>query len=338
MPFFRRRQGWRLSDITGQENKCVGGAAEGRTYKAGGYVRLSVKDTKPGEDTLRTQRELVEGYIAAQPDMVLQEIYMDNGRTGTNFSRPAFDRLMTDARSQVIDCIVVKDLSRFGRNYLEAGEYIERVFPMLGVRFVAINERFDTCADGNPADALMVSLRNIMNAAYSRDISRKTVSALALKQREGKYIGSFAPYGYRKSPSDRHRLEPDGETAPVVRMIFKMRVSGAGLNEIAGKLNALGIPSPSRTLYIRGELTAERFKNTDWRASTVRNILTHQVYLGHMVQRVRQGGVYVADGTGTVPEGERAVVENTHEPIIEEEIFKTVLSMGERRGDRWVRK
>ena len=157
-----------------------------QVYRAGGYVRLSVEDSgKPGADTIYAQKDLVLKYIESQPDMTCCGMYCDNGRTGTNFERPEFERLMTDIREGKIDCIVVKDLSRFGRNYLETGNYLERIFPFLNVRFIAVNDNFDTLTAERNTDGYIVPLKNIINGAYSRDISRKSSSALATKQRKG---------------------------------------------------------------------------------------------------------------------------------------------------------
>ena len=181
-----------------------------KMYKTGAYIRLSVEDSgKPGADTIEAQKELVLGYIDTQTDMQFCGLYCDNGRTGTNFQRPEFDRLMEDIRAGKIDCIVVKDLSRFGRNYKETGNYLERIFPYLDVRFVAVNDNFDTLTAERTNDGYIVPLKNLINEIYSRDISKKSSSALAIKQQRGEFIGSWAPYGYRKSVENKHRLEPD---------------------------------------------------------------------------------------------------------------------------------
>lgn len=197
-----------------------------RIYQTGGYIRLSVEDSgKPGADTIEAQQILVQDFIEAQSDMQLCRLYSDNGCTGTNFDRPAFEALMEDVRAGKINCIVVKDLSRFGRNYLETGNYLERIFPYLGVRFVAVNDHFDTLTAERSNEGYIVSLKNIINAAYSKDISRKSSSALRVKQQNGEFIGSWAPYGYKKCANDHHKLEPDEDTAPIVRKSFKCGVT-----------------------------------------------------------------------------------------------------------------
>ena len=225
-----------------------------RMYQASGYVRLSVEDSgKPGADTIATQRELIQSYIDSQPDMQFYDLYCDNGRTGTNFDRPEFERLMDDVRAGKVDCIVVKDLSRFGRNYRETGNYLERLFPLLGVRFIAVNDHFDTLTAERSQDGYIVPLKNIMNAVYSKDISRKILPALTTKRQNGEFIGTWAAYGYQKCPDDRHRIEPDAETAPVVREMFQWRLSGLSYQSIARKLNERSIPSPARYHYLKGD-------------------------------------------------------------------------------------
>ncbi len=226
-------------------------ASERRIYRTCGYARLSVEDSgKPGADTIEAQKELIQNYIDAQPDMKLINIFCDNGWTGMNFNRPAFEAMMDEVRAGKIDCIVVKDLSRFGRNYLETGNYLERIFPFLDVRFVAVNDNFDTLTAERSSDGYIIPLKNIINAAYSKDISRKVSSAFTAKRQNGEFIGAWAAYGYHKCADNPRRIEPDEETAPIVKDIFQWRLSGMSANKIARRLNDAGIPSPSRFLYI----------------------------------------------------------------------------------------
>jgi DNA invertase Pin-like site-specific DNA recombinase len=305
--------------------------SQSKIYHTGGYIRLSVEDSgNPGADTIHAQRELVLKYIESQPDMTCCDIYCDNGRTGTNFERPEFERLMSDIREGKIDCIVVKDLSRFGRNYLETGNYLERIFPFLNVRFVAVNDNFDTLTAERNAEGYIVPLKNIFNGAYSRDISRKSGSALAMKQRNGEFIGSWAPYGYQKSAADSHKLEPNPETAPIVQMIFQWRATGISYLKIARKLNEMGIPSPSRYHYQRGEVKAERFANAVWHVPVIKVILSSEVYLGHMVQGRSYNVLSEGKKMCKRPKSEWIVVPNTHEPLIDEDTFSVVRGIAER--------
>jgi len=297
-------------------------------YHAGGYVRLSVEDSgKPGTDTIATQRELVRSYMEHQPDMQIYDLYCDNGRTGTNFDRPEFERLMEDVRSGKVDCIVVKDLSRFGRNYRETDNYLERIFPLLDVRFIAVNDSFDTLTAERSQDGYIVPLKNMINAAYSKDISRKILPGVAAKQQNGEFIGAWAAYGYQKCADDRHRIEPDEETAPVVRDMFQWRLSGLSYQNITRKLNERGVPSPARYHYLKGDAKSERYANTLWSVYIVKRILTNEVYLGHMVQGRKRSGFSEGRNPYYVPESEWVVVRNTHEPLIDENTFRTVQQM-----------
>ena len=301
-----------------------------RIYNVGGYVRLSVEDSgKKDPDTIEVQQEWIEHYIAAQPDMNLCHLYRDNGRTGTNFQRPGFERLMEDVRAGKIDCIVVKDLSRFGRNYIETGNYLEQVFPFLGVRFVAINESFDTLTAERGSDGYIVPLKNIVNDAYSKDISRKVSSALAVKQKAGEFIGSWAAYGYRKCAEDKHRVEPNPDTAPVVRDIFMWRLEKMSYNKIAKRLNDDGIITPSRYLYQIGLIKTKKYNQSQWKPQVIKSILNNPVYLGHTVQGRKKSGLCQGQKQQHTQKSDWVIVENTHEPLIDEDTFRAVQAMSE---------
>lgn len=302
-----------------------------RVYQAGGYVRLSVEDSgKPGADTIINQQELIQSYIDSQPDMQFYDLYCDNGRTGTNFDRPEFERLMEDVRAGKVDCIVVKDLSRFGRNYRETGNYLERIFPLLDVRFIAVNDNFDTLTAERSQDGYIVPLKNIINEVYSKDISRKLLPVFAEKQRNGEFIGAWAIYGYQKCPSDHHRIEPDPEIVPVIREIFRWRLSGMSYQNIARKLNERDIPAPARYHYLKGTAKSERYANAIWNVCSVKNILTSEVYLGHMVQGRKRSGLSEGRKSCRVPKSEWVIVRNTHEPLVDEETFQAVQQMAEK--------
>ncbi len=313
-----------------QPHEAVTTETPQRVYQVGGYVRLSVEDSgKPGANTIETQRELIGNYINDQPDMRLYDLYCDNGRTGTTFERPEFERLMEDVRTGKVDCIVVKDLSRFGRNYTETGNYLERIFPLLGVRFIAVNDNFDTLTAERSQDGYIVPLKNIMNAIYSKDISRKSASALSTKQQRGEFIGTWAAYGYRKCADDRHKIEPDEETAPVVKDIFQWRHSGMSYQKIVRKLNESGVPSPSRYHYLKGDAKAEQYANAIWSIKIVKRILTSEVYLGHMVQGCKRSGFSEGRKPYQAEKSEWIIVRNTHEPLIDEDVFRAVQQMAD---------
>lgn len=306
------------------------GAAKQRIYRAGGYARLSVEDSgKPGADTIESQKGLIEDYIENQADMEFCGMYCDNGQTGVNFDRPGFEKLMQDVRAGKIDCIVVKDLSRFGRNYRETGNYLERIFPFLDARFVALADSFDTLTAERTGDGYIVPLKNIINEVYSRDISRKTGTALAVRQRRGEFIGSWAAYGYKKCADDPHRIEPDAETAPVVREIFHMRSQGMSCRKIARELNGRGIPAPSRYHYLKGDTKCARYADVVWQMNVVKQMLSNKVYIGHMVQGRKYESFYEGKKQRVLPETEWTVVYNTHEPVVDESVFSAVQKMAE---------
>ena len=305
-------------------------ASRQRIYQTGGYIRLSVEDSgKPGAETIENQKEMVRGYIENQPDMELYGMYCDNGQTGTDFERPEFERLMQDVRAGKVDCFVAKNLSRFGRNYRETGNYLERIFPFLGIRFVAVSDHFDTLGAERGSDGYIIPLKNIINEVYSKDISRKSGSALAVKQRNGEFIGTWAAYGYQKRADDPHRIEPDAETAPVVQMIFGWRASGMSYTKITRQLNGAGIPSPSRYHYLKGDAVCGRYADAVWRTPMVKKILSNEVYLGHMVQGRKRGSFYEGKKQQKIPKSDWVIVRNTHEPIVDEGVFLKVQKMAQ---------
>ena len=311
-------------------------APQQRIYKVGGYARLSVEDSgKPGADTIEAQKELIESYIAAQPDMQFCGLYCDNGRTGTNFQRPEFERLMNDVRAGKIDCIVVKDLSRFGRNYKETGNYLERIFPFLDVRFVAVSDNFDTLTAERSQGGYIVPLKNIINEAYSRDISRKVSSALAVKQREGEFIGSWAAYGYRKCAEDKHKIEPDPTTAPIVREIFDLRLGGMSYNKIAKRLNDEKVPTPAQYRREIGQLKTDRYSNARWNIFTIKGIIENPVYLGHTVQGRKKSGLCQGRKQQRTQKSDWIIVENTHDPLIDEDTFRAVRAMSDKASQAY---
>ncbi len=300
-----------------------------RIYHAGGYIRLSMEDSKrQGSDTIKNQKELVRKYIETQPDMQFIGLYCDNGHTGTNFLRPEFERMIQDIRNKTIDCIVVKDLSRFGRNYKETGNYIERIFPFLDVRFVAISDQFDTLNTKQNSDGYLIPLKNIINEAYSKDISKKVGSGYAIKQCKGEFIGTWAAYGYQKCAENPHKIEPNEETAPVVQDIFKQRILGMSYAQIARTLNREGIASPARYHYLKGDAKFERYANVAWSSKVVRTILTNEIYLGHMVQGKKRQSFCEGKKQQLLPKTEWKIVRDTHKPLIDEATFRKVQEMG----------
>ena len=303
-----------------------------KIYKTAVYVRLSVEDSgKPGADTIEGQKALLTSFIENKSDMELVALFCDNGRTGTDFDRPQFEKMMAEVRKGRVNCIVVKDLSRFGRNYKEAGNYLERIFPFLGVRFIAVNDNFDTLTAERTQDGYIVPLKNLINEVYSKDISKKIDAALTVKQQRGEFIGAWAPYGYRKDPEDKHHLVINEETASAVRQIFKWRSEGISVVQIGRRLNDAGILSPSAYLYETGEVKTEKYKGVLWHTQIIKSILAHPVYIGHMVQGRKKQSFYEGKRQTYVDEANWIIVRHTHEPIIDEETFEKVQQIANQR-------
>ena len=303
-----------------------------KNYQTAAYVRLSVEDSgKPGADTIEGQKALLLSFVERQDDMEFVSLFCDNGRTGTDFDRPQFEKMMDEVRKGTINCIVVKDLSRFGRNYKETGNYLERIFPFLGVRFIAVNDSFDTLTAERTQEGYIVPLKNLINEVYSKDISRKIDAALTTKQRRGEFIGAWAPYGYRKDPEDKHHLVINEETAPTVRQIFKWRSEGVSVVQIGRRLNDAGILSPSAYLYETGEVRTEKYKGVLWHTQILKSILAHPVYIGHMVQGRKKQSFYEGKRQTYVDEANWIIVRHTHEPIIDEETFEKVQQIANQR-------
>lgn len=300
-----------------------------RIYKVGLYVRLSVLDSgKKDSDTVENQEIILRRFIENKPYFSLFSVYIDNGETGVNFDRSDFERLVEDIKSGRIDCVIVKDLSRFGRNYIEAGEYLEKIFPFLGVRFIAINDGYDSI-DPATSDSLSMHLKNLVNDIYARDISAKISPVLRAKQERGEFIGAWAAYGYLKSDEDKHKLVIDDDVSHIVRDIFHWRLLGHSYQWIACKLVELGIPSPSQYRYSKGIVKDTRFANAPWRIQTVKGILTNEVYLGHMVQGRKRESLFCGQKQTPVPKDQWIIVRNTHESIIDEHIFSKVQEINE---------
>lgn len=294
-------------------------------YRTAIYARLSREDNLNGSESIENQLSMIEEYLLSCPELEQSGTYIDNGFTGTDFDRPNWQRLMDDVKARKIDCIVVKDLSRLGRNYIETGEFLEKICPFFGIRFIAINDHFDTQTT-EASGRLSVSLSNIINDCYAKDISRKVTSALRTKMENGEYIGKWEKYGYLKSPENKNQLVVNPETAPVVRMIFKWRSEGMSYMGINKRLNDMGIPSPGQYKANRGIVTNNNQKPRIilWNKHMVTEILKDIVYLGHLAQRKGGQVLYAGIPYGCYDEQDWIVVQHTHEPLIEQEIFDQV--------------
>lgn len=285
------------------------------------YVRLSIEDNGIQGDSIENQIEMIEKYISKCQDLKVVRTFVDNGETGTNFERPAFSDMMNEVKKGTINCIVVKDLSRFGRNYLETGNYLEKIFPYLGIRFISVNDHFDSLYGGG-SDTLLVPLKSILHDTYAKDISRKVSSAIDIKKKSGKFMGKIPPYGYVRDEQDRYKLCVHTERAEIIRMIFKWRTEGMGSVSIAHRLNDMAVPTQLQIRYMEGYHDGK--EHALWRGSAVVDILKNPCYIGCIVER--KGSNLLCNGweNKVIPESEWNLIENTHEPIIDKETFERV--------------
>ena len=304
-----------------------------RIFKTAVYARLSNEDSGRADgQTLENQILLVKKYIEAKPYLKLCQTFVDNGQTGTNFDRDGFCELMAAVKRGKVDCIVVKDLSRFGRDYIETGDYIEKILPFLGVRFISVNDGYDSHDSAKSGDVLAIALKNLINDIYAKDISRKIKSAFEIKRKKGEFTGGFASYGYFKSPEDKHRLIINEETAPIVRDIFGMKLDGMSNTAIARNLNDRGILSPSNYLHSKGIVINERYsKKILWSRDYIKKILLNPVYIGHTAQGKTTSDLNLGFDRKAQAKDSWIIVENTHEPIIELSVFEAVGNIVEKR-------
>lgn len=293
-------------------------------YQAASYHRLSREDGDRVEsDSITNQQHVIADFCKAAGDIEVVDEYSDDGYTGTNFERPDFKRMIRDVESGRINCIVVKDLSRFGRDYIDVGFYLERYFPAKGVRFIAINDGVDS---GGGAYDMLLPIKNVFNAQYALDISMKVRSAFKAKQRRGEFCGAFACYGYLKDPKNNDRLVVDPVAAETVRQIFALASDGIGKQAIADKLNHDGVPSPSeykRMMGLKYHNGGESVQKTQWTYAAVHKILHNEVYTGCMVAN-RHARQRMHGKAKTIAKDEWIVVEGKHEPIISRELWESV--------------
>lgn len=286
------------------------------------YIRLSVEDKHTRTVSIETQQLIIAQFLERNPEISVYHTYIDNGATGTNFQRPGFQRMLSDIEAGFVNCVIVKDLSRLGRNTIDTGYYIETWFPQRNIRFIAVNENYDTANPDDTAYGILIPLRNMINEAYALDIARKIKASQRQMMKDGKYIGAQTPYGYLKAEDDCHQLVVDPATAPVVRQMFQWSYEGAGLNTIVLRLNEAGVMTPSHYKFSVGEICNEKqLGSGKWQTFTVTKILRSEVYTGDLVQ----GHTTIIDHK-QVPAGPEnlTVVRDTHEAIVNRELFDTV--------------
>lgn len=301
---------------------------QNKVWNATLYLRLSRDDgDKEESNSITGQRELLRDYISQRPEFREYAVRVDDGFSGSTFERPSFQKMIEDVKAGRTDCIIVKDLSRFGRNYLDAGEYIEKVFPFLGVRFIAVNDNYDSLGDKKASDDLIIPFKNLINEAYCRDISVKIRSQLEIKRKNGQFLGSFAAFGYLKDEQNKNKLVVDQYAADIVRDIFKWKLEGVSPQDIADALNKLGVLSPmeyKRSLGMRFTTSFKTNAKATWSAGTVIRILKNPIYTGVLVQGKETTPSYKVHKRITKDESEWVVIEGNHEAIISKIDFDSV--------------
>jgi len=342
----------------------IAAATNERIWNCAVYTRLSVEDSgRKGADTIDIQIELVASYVKQRSDLRLADTYIDNGASGKDFDRPAWNRLMDDIRAGRIDCICVKDLSRFSRNYIETCEFLEKIFPFMGVRFISVNDGYDSQVTSSHNEGLIVALKSLVHDQHIKDISRKIHASVKARRDRGDYTRGFAPFGYVKvkvkSRTDansvkcevgmvgmaaaggekgtknintaKYKLEPDPETALIIQQIFQWRAEGISHLAICKRLDEAGIPTPNeylrRKLHEKGTsnaLSGDYFKSTIWRAQTLKGILANVAYIGSLQQGTQIQRLYANQSYVDIPRDQWIITENAHEPIISRELFDKI--------------
>ena len=299
-------------------------------FNVGIYIRLSQEDKdkkyESDSESVINQKELLRSYVKNNNFNLCGE-YVDDGYSGTNFDRPGFQKMLEDIRQKKINCVVVKDLSRFGRDHVMTGYYIETFFPENNIRFISILESYDSFKNqaSNDSSTFIIAC----NDYYSKQNSIKIRNVLNDKRKNGKFIGSQPCYGYMRDPLDKGHLIPNLETASIVKKIFKWRTEGIGPTEIATRLNDMNVPTPAG--YKKTNYSSRLIDRDSWNISTVKKILSNRIYTGDMVQHTQTKVNYKSKKKITLDESLWVIVEDTHEPLVDKETFKYVNSLGKRK-------
>lgn len=302
-------------------------------FKTAIYTRLSVEDKKTQGNSIDGQISISKSFIEDKPELQIVDVFIDNGYTGANFQRPQFIKMMEEIQKGNINCILIKDLSRLGRNYYEVIEYIDKIFPLLNVRLICVNEKLDTFATNFNEEVMNVALRSLMNYAYIMDTSIKINSTFNSMRKKGYFLGSKPPYGYLKSNKDKHCLVIDETAAIIVRQIFEWKLQNISIIQIAKNLNFAEILPPTNYFYKIGILKNEKYSNqVKWSFSTIKAILTNQVYVGDMV------GAKTRNHFGNVSkrnQEEYIIVKDTHEAIIKRNDFANAEKLMEKATKKY---
>ena len=303
----------------------------GRTkkYVAGLYCRLSKDDGNSVESmSIWSQKVMLKQY-AESNSIAIYDYYVDDGYSGTNFERPSFKKMITDIENGKINCVITKDLSRLGRNYLQSGAYIEMYFPQKNIRYIAITDGIDTL-NSNQND--IMPFKNILNEMYAKDTSKKVKSAIQSRMREGTYIGSKAPFGYLKDPNNKRRLIIDEKTTPIIELIYKLCLEGKGTQLISQELMKRKIPRPSAFVENAEKLYGLTEENKyQWSHRMVLNVLRDPVYCGNMARNKRPTLSFKNSKRMYIPKSDYIYARNTHEGIVSEEVWEQVQTMVDKR-------
>ena len=306
---------------------------DSKIWRAALYIRLSKEDKKMTEsESVISQKEILKEYLKLQPDIEFYDYYIDDGYSGTNFDRPGFKRMMDDIYSGKVDCVIVKDLSRFGRNHADMGYYTDNVFARHHIRFISLNNGVDTASNNMNAATrcISVGVTNVLNESVAATTSVNVRGSLNVRRRKGDFIGSFASYGYIKDPEDHHKLVIDEDAASVVRMIFGKFLAGMSIMGITRELNEAGIPNPSTYKKNSGfnyRHPAGKINDGLWPESSVRRVLKNEMYTGDMIQGKSTTISYKIKQCTAVPKDDWIIVRGTHEPIIDRETFDKAQSL-----------
>ena len=303
-------------------------------YSAAIYLRLSKEDGdfssssgKTESNSIANQRKLIQDYVKHHPEITAVAEFCDDGFTGANFNRPDFQRMIEAVRAGKINCILVKDLSRFGRDYIESGRYIEKIFPALGVRFIAINDYYDSAEKEQAGSEIILPFKNLINDSYSRDISIKVRSNLDIKRRNGEFVGTHVIYGYMRDPDNKNKLVIDQEAAGVVERIFSMKIDGSSPAQIAAQLNKEGVLSPSAYKQQRGDRHRSSFQKcakAPWSTVAIYRILKQEMYTGTLVQGKTTSPNHKVKRRITRDPSEWIRIANAHEAVVPAATFDLV--------------
>lgn len=312
-------------------------------YEAADYLRLSKEDgdfslssDKLESNSISSQRAIIQKFVAQHPDIKLVDEFCDDGYTGTNFDRPDFQKMMEAVKAGKINCIIVKDLSRFGRDYIDAGKYIEKIFPQLGVRFIAVNDGYDSL-NQSTGDSIVVPVKNFLNDSYSRDISIKVRSSFESRRQKGEFIANYTAYGYLRSPDNKSQLIVDEAAGQVVRQIFQWKIEGMSPTTIAERLNARGVLSPSeykRSIGVNYKTAFQTSSRSRWGPKTVIRILTNEIYTGVLIQGRRTTPNHKVKKVIVKDARDWSRTENAHEAIIPVREFQLVQRLMQEDGRR----